>query len=188
MPSSLMNVTREDSRALPSMLVQAIAIAAILCVAEILCSPIFIQLTHQSVALVPWIFVACLCAVVFSYTVGFALLWCAESLARHIRESLVPIAYGCIGLIGFGIWGSAVVGSLLNSILVPLGFAVLTSSQTVTIAVNSAVLGFASFFLAFLAPRVMGKCKGMVIVAGICTLLCAVAGVFFLSRMMSVLY
>ena len=148
MAADWMDTEKTAEGALPTMLAQAAIIAATLCVGEIACSPLYFGLLAQSVALVPWALMACLVAVAFSFVVGFALLWCAESFTNRMKDGFKPFAYAVVGLIGFGVWGLFVVTSVINSVLEPLAQPLLTNGQVVAVGVNSAALGAVAFFLA----------------------------------------
>ena len=170
------------------MLVQAVVVASVLCVGEFVCAPIYVELSHRSLAMVPWAFSACLLAVAFTYTVGFALLWAVESLAGKIRAKFLPLAYAAGGLLGFAGWCLYVFTSLLNSILEPLGLPMLTSGQQVAIGINGAALGVAAFFLAAVLAKSLSGRKATVLVMGVFTLIFAGLGAFFLVSMYSQLY
>ena len=181
-------VTRDDRSALPTMLVQAIIVASVLCIGELVCAPIYVGMSHNVVALVPWALSACLFAVAFTYTVGFALLWAVESLADRMNARLRPVAYAVAGLVGFGAWSAYVVTSFLNSILQPLGFDKLAASEQVSIAVNGAALGMAAFFLASAFGATFASKRVGVIIAGVATLAAAGLGAFYVMAMYSRLY
>lgn len=72
------NVTREPETGLPTMLVQAVSIAFVMCVCELVSAPVMVSAVGGAFALMPWFLVACLFAVAFVYTVGFVLLWAAD--------------------------------------------------------------------------------------------------------------
>ena len=182
------HITRDEESGLPTMLVQAIAAAGVLCVGEIICAPMFAGMAQNRFALAPWAAVACLLAVAFTYTVGFALLWCVESLGNRLRPSLMPVAYGVAGLLGFTIWGCAVFTAFINSMLTPLGLAELSNSQVILIGVNCAALGFAAFFLGSIAPRMLSRRKGAVIAIGVLTLVLTIFGAFALAKVYGALY
>ena len=103
------NVTREPETGLPTMLVQAVSIAFVMCVCELVSAPVMVSAAGGAFALMPWFLVACLFAVAFVYTVGFVLLWAADSFAARLkrRDALMPLIYAVIGCVGFGIWGIA---------------------------------------------------------------------------------
>lgn len=182
------NITRDEESGLPIMPVQAVSAAAVLCVGELLCAPIYVGMTQGRFALLPWAMVACLLAVAFTYTVGFALLWCVESLGGKLRPALMPVAYGVAGLIGFTIWGCAVFTAFINSMLTPLGLPELANGQVVGIGVNCAALGFAAFFLGSIAPKVLARRRSVVIAIGVLTLLFAAVGAFTVAKVYGVLY
>ncbi|MCI1219834.1 MAG: 4-hydroxybenzoate polyprenyltransferase [Bifidobacterium sp.] len=182
------NITRDEESGLPTMLVQAVAIAGVLCVGELLCAPIYVNLAYGKVALLPWAMVACLLAVAFTYTVGFALLWCVESLGGKLRPSLMPVAYASAGLVGFAAWGYAVYPAFLDSILKPLGLPALSGGSLAAVGFNCAVLGFASFFLGSIALKFLSRRKGVVIAIGVLTLLFAAFGAYTVASVYAVLY
>ena len=73
---------RKGSRRAPLIFTQAVVVAVVSCLAQLLCAPVYVGLSYDSLALVPWSAIACLLAVMFSYTVGFAALWAAGRIAR----------------------------------------------------------------------------------------------------------
>ena len=170
------------------MLVQAIVVATVLCVGELVCAPVYVGLAHNVLALIPWALSACLFAVIFTYTVGFALLWSVESLTNKLSQKFLPIAYAIVGLIGFGAWSAYVLTSFLNSILEPLGFDALTGSNQLAVGVNGAALGTAAFFLASVLSKQLASKKLGVIVMGVATLAAAGLGVFYVVSMYGQVY
>ena len=105
---------------MPVMLVQAIIIAATLCVCELVCSPIYLSFTPGLFPSGSWVLVAMLLAVAFAYVVGFALLWCAESFAYRMKRKLQPVVYSLIGAVGFAVWTIWVVLGFMNMIAGPV--------------------------------------------------------------------
>lgn len=188
MSSRWMRVTRDPKSAMPLMPVQAMSIAGLLCVGETICAPIYVSLSSGTLALVPWAMVACLVAVVFTYTVGFALLWCAEAFSRRIRAAFVPLIYAAVGLVGFGAWGYFVISAVMNSILEPLGHAALSSGQLAVVALNCAVLGLASFTAGYVMPFKLAAHRSAVVALGVLTALAGLVGAFFMIQMYAVLY
>lgn len=188
MAAPWMRVTTEHDSKLPTMLVQAITIASVLCVGEIVCAPIFLNLSHNLLALVPWAMLACLLAVGFTYTVGFAVLWCVETFASRVRQSLVPLAYGAAGLVSFAAWGVFVFTAMVNSILLPSHIQPIDNGSMVVIGVNCAALGAAAFVIAYVFSPRLAKSRIWVIVLGVLTLVFAAFGVFYLSQMYAALY
>ena len=168
---------------------QAVIAAGIMCVLEIICAPLYLAMAPQrSIALIPWAAVACLLAVGFTYTVGFALLWIADVLAGRVRERLSPLVFGAVGLVGFLIWGYFVVPSVFDSLVTPLGGAALSGSQLWAVAFNCAVIGFVAFALGrFLSPRASSRVVPLIVVTAV-TVLLAALGIFYLSAMYSQLY
>lgn len=172
---------------LPSLLVQGVTAAAIACVGEFICAPIYAAIAH--LAIVPWAMVACLLAVAYTYIVGFALLWAAESLAHGIRNpKAVPFVYGGVGLFGFCAWGVFVLPAIIGTFTAPQGLASMTMGQIAATGFNCAVIGFVSFFVSRIVyPRLAVK-RAAVFALGALTVLFAVLGVFFMVRMYGVLY
>ena len=160
------NVTREPETGLPTMLVQAVSIAFVMCVCELVSAPVMVSAVGGAFALMPWFLVACLFAVAFVYTVGFVLLWAADSFAARLkrRDALMPLIYAVIGCVGFGIWGYCVYPATMNSIITRAGLPTLSQGDSLMIGINCAVVGLAAFFLGTAAmPRVM-KSKGRIAV------------------------
>lgn len=120
MPSNWSDVEKTTAGGLPTMPTQAIIIGTVLGIGAISCSGFYLSMMGGNVALVPWMCVMLAVAVIFTYVVGFALLWCAESFTLRMRAKFKPLAYGVVGLIGFGVWGLLVGTSLLNSIGQPV--------------------------------------------------------------------
>ena len=163
------NVTREPETGLPTMLVQAISIAFVMCVCELVSAPVMVSAAGGAFALMPWFLVACLFAVAFVYTVGFVLLWAADSFAARLkrRDALMPLIYAVIGCVGFGIWGYCVYPATMNSIITRAGLDTLSQGDSLMIGINCAVVGLAAFFLGTAAmPRVM-KSKGRIAVTAL---------------------
>ncbi|MEO5505075.1 cadmium transporter, partial [Bifidobacterium animalis] len=133
---------------MPVMLVQAIIIAATLCVCELVCSPIYLSFTPGLFPIGSWVLVAMLLAVAFAYVVGFALLWCAESFAYRMKRKLQPVVYSLIGAVGFAVWTIWVVLGFMNMIAGPVLGQTVSHHDTIVAGVNGAMLGFASFFFA----------------------------------------
>lgn len=173
--------------AVPEMLAQAILAAAVLCVAEIVCAPLYFRLVRV-VALVPWALLACLLSAVFVFVPGFALLWCAESLAMKVPRRAVPFVYAVVGMVGFGAWSRLVVTSVIDAVLSPFGYASLGGSDVLAVTVNGGALGFAAFFLAsYLGSRFAGR-RRAVILTGAVTLLLTAAGAAVAFLVFSRLY
>ena len=129
-------------------------------------------------ALMPWFLVACLFAVAFVYTVGFVLLWAADSFAARLkrRDALMPLIYAVIGCVGFGIWGYCVYPATMNSIITRAGLPTLSQGDSLMIGINCAVVGLAAFFLGTAAmPRVM-KSKGRIAVTAAAVIVLAAFG------------
>lgn len=167
---------------LPSFLVQGVVAAIIACIGEIIVAPIYAAMAH--LAIVPWAAVACLLAVAYTYIVGFALLWAAQSLSRGVRQAkAVPFVYGGVGLFGFGAWGVFVLPAVVDSFARPQGLAAMDAGQVVATGFNCAVIGFVAFAIARVAyPKLAAK-RGAVYAIGAATILLAAAGLFFATRM-----
>ena len=97
-------VIEQPATEIPLMLAQAIIVAGVLAIGEIACSPLYFTLMDHSLALVPWALEAAFLAVAFTFVVGFALLWCAESFTFKLKERFRPFGYAAVGLIGYGVW------------------------------------------------------------------------------------
>ena len=138
-------VIEQPATEIPLMLAQAIIVAGVLAIGEIACSPLYFTLMDHSLALVPWALEAAFLAVAFTFVVGFALLWCAESFTFKLKERFRPFGYAAVGLIGYGVWSLLVFTATINSILAKVGESVLTNGQVGAIALNGAALGFVAF-------------------------------------------
>lgn len=84
-------VIEQPDTEIPLMLSQAIIVAGVLAVGELACSPLYFSLLKASLALIPWAMEAVFMAVAFTFVVGFALLWCAESFTLKMRERFRPV-------------------------------------------------------------------------------------------------
>ncbi|KFI65801.1 hypothetical protein [Bifidobacterium cuniculi] len=170
---------------LPLMATQAIILAAALSLGELLCCPLYAGIVP--VAPLPWAAIAILLAVGFSYIVGFALLWCAESFAYRMKRTVQPVVYAVTGAIGFAVWTVWVVLGIVNMITARAGLGVVSHATTVMVGINGALLGMVAFFLAFtLAPRLAKRMKTMVAVAAV-TVLLAIAGGVILAMVLQAL-
>ena len=89
-------VIEQPDTGIPLMLSQAIIVAGVLAVGELACSPLYFSLLKASLALIPWAMEAVFMAVAFTFVVGFALLWCAESFTLKMRERFRPFAYAIV--------------------------------------------------------------------------------------------
>mgnify|MGYP000438235024 CR=1 FL=1 len=139
-------VIEQPATEIPLMLAQVIIVAGVLAIGEIACSPLYFTLMDHSLALVPWALEAAFLAVAFTFVVGFALLWCAESFTFKLKERFRPFGYAAVGLIGYGVWSLLVFTATINSILAKVGESVLTNGQVGAIALNGAALGFVASF------------------------------------------
>ena len=151
----------------PIMLTQAIIVACTLCFCELLCSPLYVSFAPRVFPILPWALVAMLLAVMFSYVVGFALLWCAESFAYRMKRKLQPVVLG-----------------IMNMISGRRGMGTVSADHTTIAAINGAVLGLASFFAAFTLGERLAKHRTVVIVLGVVSVLLAVGGGYVLAAMM----
>ena len=158
---------------MPVMLVQAIIIAATLCVCELVCSPIYLSFTPGLFPIGSWVLVAMLLAVAFAYVVGFALLWCAESFAYRMKRKLQPVVYSLIGAVGFAVWTIWVVLGFMNMIAGPVLGQTVSHHDTIVAGVNGAMLGFASFFFASTLGERLAKYTKVMIAIGVITVLLA---------------
>ncbi|KAB8292753.1 4-hydroxybenzoate polyprenyltransferase [Bifidobacterium avesanii] len=172
---------------LPSLLVQGVVAAIVACVGEFVCAPIYASLAH--LAIVPWAMVACLLAVAYTYIVGFALLWAADSLSHGVKNpKAVPFVYGGVGLFGFGAWGVFVLPAIIDSLAEPQGLAGLSAGNVAATGFNCAVIGFVAFFVARVVyPRLAAR-RAAVFAMVALTVLFAALGLFFIVRMYGVLY
>ena len=132
-------VIEQPATEIPLMLAQVIIVAGVLAIGEIACSPLYFTLMDHSLALVPWALEAAFLAVAFTFVVGFALLWCAESFTFKLKERFRPFGYAAVGLIGYGVWSLLVFTATINSILAKVGESVLTNGQVGAIAERSSL-------------------------------------------------
>ncbi|MBT1162431.1 MULTISPECIES: 4-hydroxybenzoate polyprenyltransferase [Bifidobacterium] len=172
-----LDVRRESKDSLPTMLMQAIVIAAVLCVCELISAPIYVKMSGGAFVPLPWFLIASLFAVAFAYTVGFVLLWAVESLTDRLDiPRLLPFIYALAGLIGFAAWGYAVFPAVIDSVLTPAQGIALTGTAKLGIGVNCAAAGFVSFFFGAILPGKLANRRTAVIAAGIATIVLAVLG------------
>ena len=157
-------VIEQPATEIPLMLAQVIIVAGVLAIGEIACSPLYFTLMDHSLALVPWALEAAFLAVAFTFVVGFALLWCAESFTFKLKERFRPFGYAAVGLIGYGVWSLLVFTATINSILAKVGESVLTNGQVGAIALNGAALGFVAFLFAKLLDVKLGNRKTVAII------------------------
>ena len=59
-------VIEQPATDIPLMLSQAIIIGGVLCIGEVICSPLYYTLLKSSLALLPWALEACFMAVAFT--------------------------------------------------------------------------------------------------------------------------
>lgn len=181
-------VIEQPDTEIPLMLAQAIIVAGVLAAGEIACSPLYFTLMEHSLALVPWALEAVFLAVAFSFVVGFAILWCAESFTFKLKEKFRPFGYAVTGLIGYGVWSLLVFTATINSVLTKVGENVLSNGQIGAITLNGAALGFIAFFFSKLFDVKLGNRKGMAIAMLVAEVIVAVLGLLIMIRMFSVLY
>jgi len=187
-PKDIEPVTDKSDGAVPLMLSQTIIVAGVLSIGELVCSPLYFTLLGGSLALIPWALEAVFMAVAFTFVVGFALLWCAESFTFRLRERFRQFGYAAVGLVGYGAWSLLVFTATINSILAKVGEDVLTNGQVGAVALNGAALGFVSFLLAKMLDARLGRRKVCAIAALVAEILVAIVGLLIMIRMFSVLY
>ena len=177
-------VIEQPDTEIPLMLSQAIIVAGVLAVGELACSP----LLKASLALIPWAMEAVFMAVAFTFVVGFALLWCAESFTLKMRERFRPFAYAIVGLIGYGAWSLLLFSATINSVLAMVGESVLTNGQIGAIALNGAALGFVAFLFAKLLDVKLGNRKTTAIIMLVVEVTAAIIGLIIMILMFRALY
>ena len=177
-------VIEQPDTEIPLMLSQAIIVAGVLAVGELACSPLYFSLLKASLALIPWAMEAVFMAVAFTFVVGFALLWCAESFTLKMRERFRPFAYAIVGLIGYGVWSLLVFSATINSVLAMVGESVLTNGQIGAIALNGAALGF----VAKLLDVKLGNRKTTAIIMLVVEVAAAIIGLIIMILMFRALY
>ena len=102
MPSNWSDVEKTTAGGLPTMPTQAIIIGTVLGIGAISCSGFYLSMMGGNVALVPWMCVMLAVAVIFTYVVGFALLWCAESFTLRMRAKFaITLNYAVFGFLAF---------------------------------------------------------------------------------------
>lgn len=182
MVSRWTEVERVEQGALPTMLSQAVIVGTALTVGAIACSGFYLNMIADPktgspvVALVPWMVVTVFIAVVFSYVVGFALLWCAESFTNRMKDTFKPWAYAVVGLIGYAIWGMFVMGTTMNSLDQAVNGVVLANQDILAVTANYAVFGFIAFLLAQAYGAKLATRKTAVIVLLVVQIVLAVLG------------
>ena len=180
-------VIEQPDTEIPLMLSQAIIVAGVLAVGELACSPLYFSLLKASLALIPWAMEAVFMAVAFTFVVGFALLWCAESFTLKMRERFRPFAYAIVGLIGYGVWSLLVFSATINSVLAMVGESVLTNGQIGAIALNGTALGFVAFLFAKLLDVKLGN-KTTAIIMLVVEVAAAIIGLIIMILMFRALY
>lgn len=192
MPSLLQrkqSLQPKQSHAVPEIVTQVVCAAVVLCVGEILFSPFIVSMaSNAGIALIPWACVACMLAVFFCFTVGFALLWAIDYVASQIKQTLrariAPYVFGLGGFIGFGAWGYFVIPAIFNTLLAGVSAQPLTFGQRLATGFNCAVLGFVAWFVAKLTSPKLSEHTTAVIVIGVCVLVMAALGVFYFASML----
>lgn len=182
-----MSVEKDPASGVPIMLAQAVTLAATLTFCEIFCAPLTATFRPAVFALLPWAGVASLFAVMFSFVVGFALLWCAESFAYRMRRRLRPLVYATIGAISFGVWTVWVILGVRDMITARLGAGVLSAHDTTVAAVSGALLGMAAFFAAYTLGERLARHRAAVIALAAASLLVACYGGYVLAVMLHTL-
>ena len=168
-------VIEQPDTEIPLMLSQAIIVAGVLAVGELACSPLYFSLLKASLALIPWAMEAVFMAVAFTFVVGFALLWCAESFTLKMRERFRP-------------WSLLVFSATINSVLAMVGESVLTNGQIGAIALNGAALGFVAFLFAKLLDVKLGNRKTTAIIMLVVEVTAAIIGLIIMILMFRALY
>ncbi|WP_133119548.1 4-hydroxybenzoate polyprenyltransferase [Bifidobacterium primatium] len=164
----------------PLMLAQAVVVASVMCVCEIICAPVIISMVSGAFALVPWAAVACLLAVVFMAVLGFAFLWLADNIAHNFPARFAPVSYGIVGMASFGIWGGLIYPTFINSVLEPAGLPSISGGNVWAIVFNCAIIGLVGFLLAAIfAPRLSRRVPACVAM-GVVVLALSALGAFFL--------
>lgn len=177
-----------ESSGMPIMLTQAIIVAAALCIGELICCPLYVTFMPQVFYPLSWGLVAMLLAVMFSYVVGFALLWCAESFAYRMKEKLQPLVYSLIGAVSFAVWTVWVILGIMNMIGGRLNVGQVSAQSTMIAVINGALLGLAAFFCASTLGKRLSKYKTAMIILGCVTVIVAIAGGFILASMMQAIH
>ncbi|RSX52580.1 Cd efflux system component [Bifidobacterium callimiconis] len=177
-----------EPKALPLMLTQAIIAAGVMCVCEIICAPMIISMASGAFALIPWIAVACMLAVLFVLVLGFAFLWMADNLSHNFPERRAPICYAVIGGLSFGIWGGLLYPTFINSVLEPVGIDPISRGNLWAIVFNCVIIGLVSYLCAALFGRRLAQRRAAAITIGVVLLVVTVLGVFYLWRFYAMLY
>ena len=181
-------LTLTETPALPIMLTQAIVAAGVMCVCEIICAPLIISMASGAFALIPWIAVACMLAVLFMVILGFAFLWLADNLSHNFDERRAPICYAVIGAIAFGIWGGLLYPTFINSVLEPAGIDPISRGNLYAIVFNCVIIGLVSYLCASMFAERLARRRTLTIVIGIALVLVALLGAFYLWRFYAMLY
>lgn len=186
--SSRIQEPRPTGESAPVMVAQNVIAAAVLCIGEVIAAPLYMIIVHGGIALVPWMMVACMLAVAFCATAGFALLWLAQSLVSRMSGVHAVVVYAVTGFVGFGLWGFLVVVSLIDSLTVAQGLAALVAGQALSVAFNSAVWGFLGYGGAQAVGERFARHRRAVYVTGAVLVIVAAVGLFYAVSMFSVVY
>ena len=124
----------------------------------------------------------------FTFVVGFALLWCAESFTFKLKERFRPFGYAAVGLIGYGVWSCWCSPPPSIRYSPKSGKAFLPTARSGAIALNGAALGFVAFLFAKLLDVKLGNRKTVAIILLIAEIVIAIIGLLIMIRMFSVLY
>lgn len=177
-----------EAKPLPLMLTQAIVAAGVMCVCEIISAPMIISMASGAFALIPWIAVACMLAVLFVLVLGFAFLWMAGNLAHNFSEHRAPICYAVIGGLSFGVWGGLLYPTFINSVLEPAGIDPISRGDLWAIVFNCVIVGLVSYTFAALFGRRLAQRRVAAIALGVVMLALAALGVFYLWQFYAMLY
>ena len=178
----------------PTALCQAAIAAMVICVCDLVVSPVYAAILVDAdgnvlMPVVPLAAMLALLGVAFVCTVGFVLLWVAGIVsARMGRAGGTWLVYAAAGLIGFGVWGGLVVPSVLNSITAPYGGPAVAGGDLVAVVANAAAVGAVAFSLAAMfADRIRAR-KGMVIALAAIALIIAAFGAYVMVSVFGRLY
>lgn len=173
---------------IPPLLGKVVLAACAMSVCQIIASPAYVALSGNHVALIPWMCVAVMLAVVFCVVLGVVLLWLSETIAVRISPRFVPLMCAGIGGVGFGIWGSTVVPAVFNSLVQPLGLSALGGVNLAAVIVNCVVVGAVGFGVAQALYRRAVTRWIPLIAMMVIEILFTAAGAFYLTQMYAFLY
>lgn len=173
---------------IPPLLGKVVLAAFAMSVCQIIVAPIYVALSGNRFALVPWMCVMVALAVSFCAILGFILFWVSEIIAVRISPRFVPLMCAAIGLVSFGVWGGTVVSAVFNSLLGPLGVAALSGLNAWAVIINCAVIGAVGFAIGqSFYKRTMTRWVPLVVLM-VLELLVTAVGVFYLTQMYAFLY